>query len=148
MFKRRKFRIFKENKFNFGTIALIILRPLRLNSQQIFRYKLFLKKSSKRSDKTGRKSWLNIFPHLPLTRKVAGSRMGKGKGKLDGWFSDIPSGINIIEFKNLRYGRSVYFFKQLMHRIPTKCKINFKNKKNKIRITLSKSINVNYDAFW
>ena len=50
----------------------------------MFRYKLFLKKAARRTDKTLRKVWFYVFPHLPITRKVAGSRMGKGKGKLAG----------------------------------------------------------------
>ena len=74
----------KWNKklLNFGQIGLVLKKPIRLNSKKIFRIKLFLKKAAKRSDKTRRKVWINVFPHLPLTKKVIGSRMGKGKGKL------------------------------------------------------------------
>ena len=44
----------------------------------------FLKKSSRKFDKTLRYMWFHVFPHIPITRKVEGSRMGKGKGKLAG----------------------------------------------------------------
>ena len=81
--KKRNLRLNQLKKtLNFGQVGLVLLRPLRLNSRKIFRIKLFLKKASKRSDKTRRKVWINVFPHLPLTKKVIGSRMGKGKGKL------------------------------------------------------------------
>ena len=43
--------------------------------------------------------------------------MGKGKGKLKDWVTQLPSGTNIIEYKNLRYGRSVYFLKQMQFKI-------------------------------
>jgi large subunit ribosomal protein L16 len=82
--KHRRVINAKINKLTYGQYGLRILQPLWVNNKQIFRYKLFLKKAAKRSDKTSRKVWFNLFPHLPLTRKVEGSRMGKGKGKLAG----------------------------------------------------------------
>jgi ribosomal protein L16/L10AE len=62
------------------------------------------------------------FPHLPLTRKPKGVRMGKGKGKLECWFTNISPGSVLIEFKNLRKGRSSFFMKQMTHKlgVPTK----------------------------
>jgi ribosomal protein L16/L10AE len=53
-------------------------------NKAIFKIKLFLKKSVRRSNITNRLLWLNIFPHIPVTKKVIGSRMGKGKGKPSG----------------------------------------------------------------
>jgi hypothetical protein len=44
-----------------------------------------LKRSMKKSDHTRRFIWFLAFPHLPLTRKPNGIRMGKGKGKLECW---------------------------------------------------------------
>lgn len=66
----------------YGQVGLVLLQPLRLNSRKIFRLKLFLKKAARRSDQTQRRVLVNAFPHLPVTKKPAGSRMGKGKGRL------------------------------------------------------------------
>ena len=120
--KKRKFRPskFHNTKLVYGHFGLQVLQPLRLTSRHIFRYKIFLKKGSKRTDKTRRGLWINIFPHLPLTKKVIGSRMGKGKGKLSTWFSQIPAGTILFEFKNLRVGRAKYFFREMKHRLPVK----------------------------
>ena len=83
---RHKIRRFaqapKTSELSFGQCGLRLLSPTRINSKSLFRLKLFLKKSSRKSDNTGRKLWFNAFPHLPLTKKSVGSRMGKGKGKL------------------------------------------------------------------
>jgi ribosomal protein L16/L10AE len=87
----------------------------------MFRMKLLLKKSSRRADKTFRKLWFNAFPHLPLTKKVVGARMGKGKGKLHSWFTLVKSGNMLFEVKNLRLGRFHYFAKQIESRLGTKC---------------------------
>ena len=44
------------HRLNYGQIGLKLLQPTRLFSKQMFRYKALIKKGSKRSDKTGRKS--------------------------------------------------------------------------------------------
>jgi len=46
--------------------------------------------------------------------------MGKGVGKLAAWGSQLAGGITILEFKNLRFGRAKYFFKQAASRLPTR----------------------------
>lgn len=48
--------------------------------------------------------------------------MGKGKGKLECWFTNISGGSVIVEFQNLRRGRASFFMKQLTNKfgVPTK----------------------------
>jgi len=53
--KRRKIINFKKSNLTYGQYGLRILQPLWVNNKQIFRYKLLLKKASKRADKTSRK---------------------------------------------------------------------------------------------
>lgn len=118
--KRSTFSFPRNSALLYGQVGLKILQPLRISSKLLFRVKILLKKGARRSDKTRRQVWLNAFPHLPLTKKVSGSRMGKGKGKLSGWYSFIPSGAVFIEYKNLRNGRASYFIRQLQHRLPVK----------------------------
>jgi ribosomal protein L16/L10AE len=38
--------------------------------------------------------------------------MGKGKGKLNCWFTPISAGIILYEAINLRHGRALYFVRQ------------------------------------
>jgi ribosomal protein L16/L10AE len=57
-----------------------------------------------------------------MTKKVAGSRMGKGKGKLAGWVAQLAPGVNMFELKNMRPGRAKYFFKQVTYRLPVTTK--------------------------
>jgi len=111
-----------KKKLNFGDSGLMILKPVHLSAAQIFRFKLFLKKAVKKSDKTRRFAWLLAFPHLPLTKKPNGIRMGKGKGKLECWFTNVSGGSVLLEFRNLRKGRSDFFMKQMTHKlgVPTK----------------------------
>nr|QPL15912.1 ribosomal protein L16 [Strombidium sp.] len=113
----------KPIKLVYGQYGLVTLQPLKLYSKQIFRFKLFLKKGAKRADKTKRQVWFNMFPHLPLTRKVSGSRMGKGKGKLSGWVSVVTTKTNLFEFKNLRIGRAYYYLNQMRYKLQIKTAI-------------------------
>lgn len=43
-----------QNNLNFGGAGLKILKPVQLTSEQLFRFRLFLKRASKKSDKTRR----------------------------------------------------------------------------------------------
>ena len=141
--KNRHLILPKSEKLLYGHFAIKTLQPLWITGKQIFRYKIYLKKAIKRSDKTSRKIWFNIFPHLPLSKKVAGSRMGKGKGKLAGWVGQLSAGINIFELKNLRPGRAKYFVKQVQYRLPVKSKlISFSQKYNFTPWNTSKKISV------
>jgi large subunit ribosomal protein L16 len=121
--KNRKVLNSRKENLLYGHFALRILQPLWVTGKQIFRYKIFLKKAVKRSDKTSRKIWFNLFPHLPLSKKIAGSRMGKGKGKLSGWVGQLSSGVNIFEIKNVRPGRATYFVNQIRYRLPVKSEL-------------------------
>ena len=150
IFKRRFIRTSKiknQIKLTYGNAGLLILQPLRLNNKQIYRKKLLIKKGSRRADTSKRKVWFNIFPHLPLSRKVTGSRMGKGTGKLSGWITELPSGIILFEYRNLRKGRSVYFFKQIQARLPVMSKILHSSTRYS-SLTLKTSLKISHSSFW
>ena len=98
-------------------MGVVVLQPFRFTGKQIFRLFIFLKKSSRKSDKTKRLFWLNAFPHLPLTRKAKGVRMGKGTGKLHSWFTNVRGGTTLVEFANLRSGRAQYFMTQISFKL-------------------------------
>jgi len=103
----------------FGNFGLFLLAPVQLTSNQVFRFKLFLKRAFRKVDRTRRFVWFNAFPHLPLTRKPKGVRMGKGKGKLEAWVTNVRAGTILIEFQNLRKGRASYFSKQMTSKLGT-----------------------------
>ena len=73
--------------------------------------------------------------------------MGKGSGKLISWFIKLSAGVNIFEFKNLRYGRAYYFTKQIQNQLPIKSLFTF-NKKRKVIIPLQSQKQISYLIFW
>lgn len=141
--KSRKLYHFKKNlvPFRFGGVSIILLNPVFLTAKNLFRLKLFLKRASRKTDYTRRFVWINAFPHLPLTKKPTGTRMGKGKGKLECWYTHIHAGVSLFEFKNLRPGRSFYFAKQLKHKLGVNLKISFQlNSRITLPVSLSQTV--------
>ena len=118
--KGRSVVSFKDSRLRYGDAGLLTLQPLRMSSKQIFRLKIFLKKAVKKSEITKRFIWFNVFPHIPLTKKAKGMRMGKGAGKLNAWSIKIRGGLFVFEFRNLRPGRAVHFFNKIRTKIPTR----------------------------
>lgn len=53
--------------------------------------------------------------------------MGKGVGKINAWFTQLPGNVYVFEFKNLRAGRAVKFFKKLRVKFPVPTTISHKN---------------------
>ena len=148
--KRRRFnykvKILKN--LSFGQVGLVLTKPLFINSKKMFRLKLFLKKAARRTDKTSRKVWVNVFPHIPLTKKVIGSRMGKGKGKLSIWFNKLSTGVILIELKNLRKGRAVYFLSQAQSKLKSTSKIIFSKSCSKDIYNPVGRTSITYQSFW
>lgn len=136
-----------SKKLNYGGAGLMLLKPIHLTSNQLFRFKLFLKRSMKKSDQTRRFIWFLAFPHLPLTRKPNGIRMGKGKGKLECWFTNISGGTIFLEFKNLRKGRSSFFMKQMTHKLGIPTKFIFSTN-SYFNFPIKTSKNVFFRTFW
>ena len=145
--KRTNFFFTKKNNLKYGTFGILILNSLQLTSKQIFRFFIFLKKTSRKTDKTKRQFWFNVFPHLPLTRKPKGVRMGKGIGKLSLWFTKIRPGTLLVEFTNLRLGRAKYFSRQLTFKLNTPSILISETSKN-IKLYGSKSLNVTATPFY
>lgn len=109
---------YTDSRLTYGSCGLRLLSPYRTSAKRIFRFKIFLKRATKKPDITRRSLWINLFPHLPLTKKTKGMRMGKGAGKLSSWFTQLRGGVFIVEFRNLRRGRAIYFSKQIQHKLP------------------------------
>ena len=128
--KKRSSIFPKTSTLVYGDQGLVITKPYRISAKKIFRLKLFLKKSSRKAARTSRKFWVSAFPHLPLSRKPKGMRMGKGAGKLSTWYTQVRSGVMLIEFKNLRYGRARHFINQVAHKLPVPTTFKDKPSKN------------------
>ena len=146
--KRRRVTIFRPRSLIYGDIALVILKPLCVSSKGFFRLKLFLKKSVRKSDITKRAFWLALFPHLPLSKKPKGMRMGKGVGKLSTWHTLVSGGTLLLEFKNLRKGRALYYANQVTKRLTIPTHVTVRYSDTPLKLIGSRRVNYSVLPFY
>ena len=91
---RKEYRVNSLARGDFGIKAL---RSCRLTAKQLESARKTMVKKMRR---IGRIS-LRVFPDVPITSKPAEVRMGKGKGSLDYWCSNVNSGRILFEFQGV-----------------------------------------------
>ena len=72
--------------------------------------------------KRGGKVWINIFPHLSLTKKPLETRQGKGKGSHDAWVAVVKQGKVMFEVAGVSEEVAREALRLAMHKLPIKCK--------------------------
>ena len=87
----------RANFINYGAYALKALTPERVTGKQIEAARVALTRHMKRQGRV----WTRIFPNIPVSKKPIEVRMGKGKGSLDYWCSNINSGRILFEFQGV-----------------------------------------------
>ena len=68
---------------SFGDYGLQALESGWLTARQIEAARIALSRYVKRTGKL----WIRVFPDKPITKKPAETRMGKGKGPVEGWIA-------------------------------------------------------------
>ena len=81
------------NALAFGDFGIQSLTRGRMTSQQIEAARAAMTRSLKRKGKV----WIRVFPHKPVTKKPAETRMGKGKGSVERWVAVIKPGTMLFE---------------------------------------------------
>ena len=81
------------SKLNFGGYGLKAMSPGRINARQIEASRRAITREMQREGRV----WIRIFPDVPVTKKPAEVRMGKGKGSVEFWVSRIHPGRILFE---------------------------------------------------
>ena len=76
--------------------------------------------------KRGGKVWINIFPHLPLTKKPIGTRQGKGKGNVEAWVAVVKEGKIMFEIDGVTEDIAREALRLAAHKLPIKTKFVIK----------------------
>ena len=66
------------------------------------------------------KFWIKIFPHKPITKKPAETRMGKGKGDLAGWVAVTKRGEILFELGGIQEELARQIFRLIAFKLPVK----------------------------
>ena len=98
-------RAHKGNKVTYGEFGLVALEPSWITSI-----------------KRGGKVYIKIFPHKPITRKPAETRMGAGKGSPEYWVAIVKPGRVMFELAGVSEEKAREAMRLASHKLPIKCK--------------------------
>ena len=101
---------------NFGDYGIQALAPAYVSNRQIEAARIAMTRYIKR----GGKVWINIFPDKPITHKPAETRMGKGKGGVEGWVAVVKPGRVIYELSGVTEEVAREAMRLAIHKLPMK----------------------------
>jgi len=109
----------RGNRIAFGTFGLKAVEPVRITSRQIEAARIVITRHLKREGKV----WIRIFPDVPVTKKPAEVRMGKGKGNPEYWVSLVKPGKIMFEVDGVSKELADEALNLGAQKLPTVCKI-------------------------
>ena len=114
-----------NTELHFGDYGLVANEGAWVTAQQIEAARIAMTRYMKR----GGKVWINIFPHLPLTKKALGVRQGKGKGNVEGYVAVVKKGKIMFEVGEVGEEIAREALRLASHKLPVTCKIIKKEEK-------------------
>lgn len=102
----------------FGKFALVAMDPHRITARQIEAARIAMNRYIRRQGKI----WIRIFPHKPITRKPAETRMGKGKGSVEQWVAVVRPGRILFEMDGIPEDVAREALRLASHKLPVKTK--------------------------
>jgi large subunit ribosomal protein L16 len=73
--------------------------------------------------KRGGDVWIRVFPHKPITKKPAETRMGSGKGNVEDWGAVIKPGLILYELAGIPKEEAYEALRLANHKLPVKCHV-------------------------
>ena len=105
-----------NTKLSFGEYGLMACEGAWITDRQIEAARVAMTRYMKR----GGKVWINIFPHLSLTKKPLETRQGKGAH--DSWVAVVKKGKIMFEIGEVSEDVAREALRLAMHKLPIKCK--------------------------
>jgi large subunit ribosomal protein L16 len=115
---RRAGRSRGNTEVHFGQYGLKALEPAWITNRQIEAARIAINRRIKR----GGKVWINVFPHLPVTKKPAETRMGSGKGSPEAWVAVVKPGKVMFELTGVPEPLAREAMRLAANKLPIKCK--------------------------
>ena len=107
-----------NTELHYGDYGLVANEGAWITAQQIEAARIAMTRYMKR----GGKVWINIFPHLPLTKKPLGVRQGKGKGSVEGYVAVVKKGKIMFEIGEVSEEIAREALRLASHKLPITCK--------------------------
>ena len=103
-----------NTELHFGTYGLMAKEGAWITANQIEAARVAMTRYMKR----GGKVFINIFPHMPLTKKSIGTRMGKGKGAVEAWVAVVKEGKILFEVSGVDEATAREALRLASHKLP------------------------------
>lgn len=132
--RRRQFRgrmkgeAQKGTTIAYGDFGLVALEPCWITSNQIEAARVAMTRYIKR----GGQVWVDIFPHKPVTKKPAETRMGSGKGSVEYWVAVVKPGRVMFEMGGVGEKEAREALRLAAAKLPVKCKFVKKEESGEI----------------
>jgi len=115
MFKGRlRGKALRGNEVSFGDYGLQATATGFISARQVEAARIAMTRHIKR----GGKVWIRVFPDKPITKKPAETRMGKGKGNLEGWVAPVKRGRMLYEMEGVTVEIAREAFRLAAHKLP------------------------------
>ena len=104
---------------NFGSYGLKAVEPERITARQIEAARRAITRQMKRQGRV----WIRIFPDVPVTKKPAEVRQGKGKGSVEYWAAKVKPGRIMFELDGVPGPIAAVAFQRAAMKLPIKTKV-------------------------
>ena len=101
---------------NFGEFGLKAMSTGWITSRQIEA----ARKAMTHHTKRGGRIWIRIFPDKPITKKLAETRMGGGKGDVSEYVAVVKTGRILFEIGSLSKAVAIEAMRLAGHKLPIK----------------------------
>ena len=108
----------KGNTITYGAYGLVAMEPAWITSNQIEAARVAMTRFIKR----GGQVWIDIFPHKPITKKPAETRMGSGKGSVEYWVAVVKPGRVLFEMDGVEESIAREAMRLAGNKLPIKTK--------------------------
>ena len=123
-FKGRIHGFAKGNfELNYGSFGLKAMEPERITARQIESARKAITRHLKRAGRM----WIRIFPDVPVSKKPAEVRMGKGKGSNEFWAGRVKPGRIMFEVDGVNIEDAKKAMTLAAAKLPIKCKFVERN---------------------
>ena len=115
---KRRGKPYRGSRIDFGEYGLKAMEPGWITSRQIESARIAITRHVRR----GGKVWIKIFPHKPVTKKPAETRMGSGKGAPEFWVAVVKPGRILYELSGVPEEEAKVAMARAAHKLPIETK--------------------------
>ena len=116
---RRRGLAQKGSSIAFGEFGIQALEQAWITGRQIEA----ARRAMTRHVRRGGKIWIRVFPHKSITQKPLETRMGSGKGNVEGWVAVVKPGRIMFEIAGVPEDLSRRAMKLAQDKLPIKTQI-------------------------